>query len=359
MYFVASKMDWCQGMRRNGVIRTLFRFRRSGFDRRKGVRRETNRQRGGSALLLVLFAIILLSGLITATVAFVSNDVDEYGALNKEFRARQLAESGLAFGIDPQVKNQDRALLDQEMPDQGRFHVLISSESTKLNINFILQSGRDDLLTTLFVGWGVTPKTADTAVKGLHNYLSKPLATQPASGGANTIQTATQTEQPAGQETAQQAGQPAAQQAGTQFSAVAEMSLVPEFGPVMRKRTDWANFFTIWGDGKIDVNLADAATIALFAGVSPATADKFVKYRWGFDGKPYTLDDRVYNSLDEVRAGLGMSAEKFKLVQDFLSLTSAVDRIESTGTIAGYDKQIVVVTSRDTIPIIYLSWQEK
>ena len=64
----------------------------------------------GSALLLVLFAIILLSGLITATVAFVSNDVDEYGALNKEFRARQLAESGLAFGIDPQVKNQDQGV---------------------------------------------------------------------------------------------------------------------------------------------------------------------------------------------------------------------------------------------------------
>ena len=53
----------------------------------------------GSALLLVLFAIILLTGLITATVGFVKNDVDEYGALNKEFRARQLAESGLAFGI--------------------------------------------------------------------------------------------------------------------------------------------------------------------------------------------------------------------------------------------------------------------
>jgi general secretion pathway protein K len=315
------------------------------------VRHRADQQRSGSALLLVLFAIILLSGLITATVAFVSNDVDEYGALNKEFRARQLAESGLAFGIDPQVNNQDRALLDQVMPDQGRFHVLISSESTKLNINFILQSGRDDLLTKLFLGWGVAPKAADAAAAGFHSYLSKPLTNQPASGGAQTVQTATQTATP----TAAQAET----QNETQFSAVAEMSLVPEFGPVMKKRPDWANFFTIWGDGKIDVNMADATTIALITGVSAATADKFVKYRWGFDGKPYTLDDRVYNSMDEVRAGLGMSAEQFQLVQDFLSLTSAVDRIESTGTIAGYEKQIVVVTSRDTLPITYLSWQEK
>jgi general secretion pathway protein K len=344
------KIDWRQG-ERNGGSRTLSHFRRSGLALSRGVRHRADQQRSGSALLLVLFAIILLSGLITATVAFVSNDVDEYGALNKEFRARQLAESGLAFGIDPQVNNQDRALLDQVMPDQGRFHVLISSESTKLNINFILQSGRDDLLTKLFLGWGVAPKAADAAAAGFHSYLSKPLTNQPASGGAQTVQTATQTATP----TAAQAET----QNETQFSAVAEMSLVPEFGPVMKKRPDWANFFTIWGDGKIDVNMADAPTIALITGVSAATADKFVKYRWGFDGKPYTLDDRVYNSMDEVRAGLGMSAEQFQLVQDFLSLTSAVDRIESTGTIAGYEKQIVVVTSRDTLPITYLSWQEK
>ena len=327
---------------RNGASRILSYFRRSGVALSRGVRPAVDQERSGSALLLVLFAIILLSGLITATVAFVSNDVDEYGALNKEFRARQLAESGLAFGIDPQVNNQDRALLDQQMPDQGRFHVLISSESTKLNINYILQNGRDDLLTKLFIGWGVAAKAADAAAAGFHSYLSKPLAAVPTSGAAN-IQTAAQAET----------------QNATQFNAVLEMSLVPEFGPVMQKRPDWANFFTIWGDGKIDVNMADAPTIALVTGVSESTADKFVKYRWGFDGKPYTLDDRVYNSMDEVRAGLGMSAQQFQLVQDLLSLTSAVDRIESTGTIAGYEKEIVVVTSRDTLPIIYLSWQEK
>jgi general secretion pathway protein K len=293
------------------------------------------RQRRGSALLLVLFAIILLTGLITATVAFVRNDVDEYGALNKAFRARLLAESGLAFGIDPQVQNQDRALLDQEMPVGGRFHVLISSESIKLNINFLLQNGRDDLLNNLFTRWGVASKTADAAVEGLQKYLSDTASAQPASVNGKTMQFR------------------------KQFTSVAEMSLVPEFGPVMQKQPDWSNFFTIWGDGTIDVNLADADTIALITGVSPATADEFVKYRWGPDGKPFTSDDRVYNSMDEVRAALGMSPEQFQLVQNLLSLNSAVDRIESTGIIAGCEKQIVVVTSRNSIPITYLSWQEK
>jgi general secretion pathway protein K len=308
------------------------------------------RRLDGSALLLVLFAIILLTALVTATVGFVSNDVDEYGALNKEFRARQLAESGLAFGINPEVQNQDRALLDQTMPDGGRFHVFISSESTKLNVNVLLQNGREDLLTNLFIRWGVSAKTADAAVEGLKKYLSKPVNTQAVS--MQPAATPPPGDQPAS---------PGAKvtELTTQFISVAEMSIVPEFAPVMKKRSDWMNFFTIWGDGKIDVNLADADMISVVTGVPRGTAEQIVKYRWGFDGKPYTLDDRLYNSTEEVRAGLGMSAEQFQLVQDLLSLTSAVDRIESTGIIAGYEKEIVVVTSRNTIPITYLSWQEK
>jgi general secretion pathway protein K len=309
----------------------------------------------GSALLLVLFAIILLTGLITATVGFVKNDVDEYGALNKEFRARQLAESGLAFGIHPQIQNEDRSLLEQQTPDGGRFRVTISSESTKLNINSVLQAGRNDLLENLFARWGVAPKDAKAAVEGLRNYLSNPLRTQSAAQSTNVIQAAAQSTnatQPGSQSTN-------AIQLAQQFAAVEEMSLAPEFGPVIEKQPDWANFFTIWGDGKIDVNLADADTIELITGVSPATADEFIKYRWGPDGKPFTLDDRVYNSMDEVRAALGMSPEQFQLVEGLLSLTSAVDRIESTGIIAGYEKTIVVVASRNTLPVRYLSWQEK
>ena len=290
----------------------------------------------GSALLLVLFAIILLTGLITATVGFLKNDVDEYGARNKEFRARQLAESGLAFGIHPLVKNEDGSLLEQRAEDGGTFRVSIASESTRLNVNFVLQSEHDDLLESLFSRWGIESKPAKAAVEGMHKYLSDPARDQ-------TVQ--------------------AINSQGAQFEAdfrtVEEMSLVPEFAPVMEKQPDWMDYFTVWGDGKLDVNLGNADMIELVTGVSPATASEFVKYRWGPDGKPLTLDDRLYNSMDEVRAALGMSQEKFLLVQDLLSLKSAVDRIESTGMIAGYKRTIVVIASRNTTPIQYFSWQER
>jgi general secretion pathway protein K len=319
----------------------------------------------GSALLLVLFAIVLLSGMIIATVAFVKNGVDEYGARNKEFRARQLAESGVAYGLNPQIQNEDRNLLEQKAPDGGKFRVLISSESTKLNINFILRSNHDEILERLFLKWGVPSKRAKDAIAGLHDYMAGPLTPdEKAQALQQQAQQPQQTQAPPSSE-----GQPVQPSTGDnasqllpvtrEFQAVDEMSLVPEFAPVMEKQPDWKNYFTIWGDGKIDVNLAEAEILELVASVTQTQADHFIKYRWGPDGIPYTQDDRVYRTPDEVRAGLGLSAAQFQIVGGLLSLNSAVDRIESKGIIAGYEKNLVVIASRNSTPMRYLSWQER
>jgi general secretion pathway protein K len=314
----------------------------------------------GSALLLVLFAIVLLSGLIIATVAFVKNDVDEYAARNKEFRARQLAESGVAYGLNPQIQNEDRNLLEQKAPDGGMFRASISSESTKLNINYILRSNHDHILEKLFMRWGVASKPASKAIAGLHDFMTGPASSD--EKVQQLQQQAQQAQQSSEGQTVQQPNGESSQQlmpVTRQFQAVEEMSLVPEFAPVMDKQPDWKNFFTIWGDGKIDVNLADADTLELVASVTHAQADQFIKYRWGPDGVPYTQDDRIYRTPEEVRAGLGLTTGQFQLIQDLLSLNSAVDRIESTGIIAGYEKKVVVIASRNSTPMRYLSWQER
>src|SRR6202048_5422373 len=101
-----------------------------------------------SALLLVLFTILLVSSLVVSVITFLKSSVDEYSAFNHQFRARQLAQSGLAFGLNPQTDNVDRGLLNQRAADGGEFQVTITSESTRLNVNFLLQNDRDDILQT-------------------------------------------------------------------------------------------------------------------------------------------------------------------------------------------------------------------
>jgi general secretion pathway protein K len=323
----------------------------------------SNEPTNGSALLLVLFTILLISSLIISAVEFVKHDVDEYSALSHRFRAAQLAESGIAFGCSPQVKNEDRALLDQRTSDGGEFRVSIASESTKLNINFVLQNGREYLLEELFTRWGVPSRDAQSAIDALQTWVSPPgsgLPDRGSSGSEAQANSRQKTAEGTAQDSPAQTGRTSRPTAALvrPFQAVEEMSLAEAFGPVMSAQPNWANYFTVWGDGKIDVNLANAETISLVTGIAPAQAEQFVKYRWGPDGIPFTQDDRDYQSLDQVRVGLGMSPEQFQLIQDLLALNSAIDRIESTGIIGGYSRTITVITNRNSAPIRYLLWQE-
>jgi general secretion pathway protein K len=305
----------------------------------------------GSALLLVLFTLLLISGLILSALSFLESGVADYGALNHQFRARQLARSGLAYGLNPQVSNQDTPLLNQKFKPNGQFHVVISSESTKLNPNNLLEQGRDDILQTLFLQWNVPLDAVNEVINGLKKWTNGNQEIQPV--GTNAQQAAP----------SQQAGVQTGQQQGIQlirpFMAVSEMAEVPGFNAVIEAKPDWANYFTVWSDGTIDVNLADPSMISLVTGVTMAQATQFVKHIWGPDGIPFTSDDQPYQNWNDVMLQLGMSSQQFQIVQNLLSLESTVDRVESTGTIGNYSTTIAVVAKRASIPVAYLLWQEK
>jgi general secretion pathway protein K len=318
-------------------------------------------QEKASALLLVLFTILLVSSLVVSVITFLKSSVDEYSAFNHQFRARQLAQSGLAFGLNPQTDNIDRSLLNQRSADGGEFQVTITSESTRLNVNFLLQNDRDDVLQTLFRRWGVETNAALAAVQGLRNWVT--------AGGSVPDQGSNQAQEMEQQQQQQQSG--AGQNGGgTQnpqqpqlqlvrpFRSVEEMSLIPEFAPVAAAEPDWTKYFTVWSDGTINVNAADADVIALVSGVTPEQAKHFVQHRWGRDGIPYTADDTPYVTMDQVRTELGMTPQQFQLVQNLLSINSTVDRVVSKGIINGYTDTLTVIARRNSVPIAYMVWQE-
>jgi general secretion pathway protein K len=305
----------------------------------------------GSALLLVLFTLLLITGLILSALSFLESGVEDYGALNHQFQARQLARSGLAYGLNPQVTNQDTPLLNQKFKPNSEFHVVITSESTKLNINSLLEQQRDDILQTMFLQWNVPLKAVNDVINGLKKWTNGNQEIQPV--GTNAQQAAP----------SQQAGIQTGQQQGIQlvrpFLAVSEMAEVPGFNAVIEAKPDWANYFTVWSDGTIDVNLADPSMISLVTGVTLAQATQLVRHIWGPDGIPFTSDDQPYQNWDDVMLQLGMSSQQFQIVQNLLSLSSSVDRVDSTGTIGNYSTTISVVAKRTSIPVAYLLWQEK
>jgi hypothetical protein len=137
--------------------------------------------------------------------------------------------------------------------------------------------------------------------------------------------------------------------------AVEQMSLVPELKPVMDAQPLWADYFTVWTDGKIDVNEATADQIELLTAVPSAQADEFIKHRKGvreIDG------EQPYTDLSHVQAVLGLCIAQFELVGPLLVLTSALDRIESRGSSGRYVSTLTLVANRKSSPPQYLLWRE-
>jgi general secretion pathway protein K len=333
-------------------------------DMQRNQRYDGRGRQNASALLLALFTILLVSSLVVSVIAFLKSSVDEYSAFNHQFRARQLAQSGLAFGLNPQTDNVDQGLLNQRLADGGQFQVTITSESTRLNVNFLLQNERDDILETLFRKWGVATNAANAAVQGLRNWVTA--GQQIPEQGSNQAQEMEQLQQgqlqqgqlPTNAQNGGQGPQKPALQLVRPFRSVEEMSLVSEFAPVAAAEPDWAKYFTVWSDGTINVNAADADVIAMVTGVTPEQAKHFVQHRWGPDGIPYTADDTPYTTVDQVRTELGMTPQQFQLVQGLLSINSSVDRVVSKGIINGYTDTLTVIARRNSVPIAYLVWQE-
>ncbi|MCE9518415.1 MAG: hypothetical protein K8R87_02430, partial [Verrucomicrobia bacterium] len=113
----------------------------------------------GSALLVVLWVIALLSFLIITSMMVVMQDVETVAARRLAFRARQLAEAGLAIGANPLVKPGD-PLLRKQMGYAESYEVKITTEESRLNIGALLTEERRVVLERLFASWGLRPLEA-------------------------------------------------------------------------------------------------------------------------------------------------------------------------------------------------------
>lgn len=291
----------------------------------------------GSALLIVFWAVAVMSICVLGLIGYLYSDLDETTALKYDSRARQLAESGVAVALNPGVAREDPVLKETLAPGEG-FEVALRSEGGRLNINTIIQKKDWVALQNLFEEWGM--QAADIA-NLIHEF-------QGGDGldllGPNVV--------------------PAPNQTGNkmrfirQFQSVDDMLSVPGMELVAQARPDWRDYFTVLSDGPLDVNDAPASLIAAVTGVGGEQAGQFVNVRNGPDGLPGTQDDIVFKDLDQVRSLLGMSREIFAGIEGLLSVQDSAMRIESTGSLGTYRRKITVVARRNVSPPVFLLWQE-
>lgn len=293
-------------------------------------------------MLVALWALTIMSFAILGVAKIVSIRMDEDFAAAKEGEAEELALSGMALALNPNVRPGE-SILQQTLDSGGSFNTQLNSEGARLQINWVLaDKTRLQILERLFNLWGLSPADADTVIDCLADWVD--------ADDIKRLNGAESAEYTAMGKSGYPPNRP--------FQSVEEMSLVKNIDLLEKAKPDWRNYFTVWSDAKLDLNEATPDLIYAVCGISLSQAQAMVKTRNGDDGLPGTSDDVRYSDINQAQAALGLSQQSFQSIAGYVSVDSTLKRIISTGKVGKYQKTISVVVRVNNQTIQYLEWLE-
>jgi len=108
-------------------------------------------------------------------------------------------------------------------------------------------------------------------------------------------------------------------------------------GPALRPMDDGdgvldsglLDFFTVYGEGKVNINTASAAVLFSLPDIEVATARSIVEMRTGPDGEPYTADDKFFRSFEELAEVSGVTPYQLELFEQYVQFASKHFRVVS------------------------------
>jgi type II secretory pathway component PulK len=296
----------------------------------------------GSVLLAVLCLVAVLSLVIISTVSVSKQHGDMQQARQGVMRARQMAEMGVAVAAHPMVQPGD-PLLRQKVSEIERFEVIRSTEESRLNLNSLLSDQGGVVLEQILRSWGFSPADAQSLVALLMDWTdADDLKRRPDS--AEKLDYAMM-------------GMPGLP-LNRKLTSLDELEAMHRIGEIHAARPDWRSFFTLRGDGRLDVNTASAEVLAAATGASLENARQLVRKRQGLDELPQTSDDVPLTSLDEALALLGLAGQQAANVMPLLTLHGSTLRIESIGTAGDAFLGISVLVSSNGGAARIIEWRE-
>lgn len=298
----------------------------------------------GAALLLVLWAIAVVSFAVLWLADVVNLELQGASSSSAGLRARQIALSGVAIGLHPQTKPEDYDLLNRDLKGGDRMEVRIRGEGARLNINRLLQNQDRITLKNLFMLWGLTDTEADTLIDKLIDWTDE--------DDLRLINGAERSDYLAQGIKDAPPNRP--------FRSVAEMERVPGMELIDVAQPGWAERFTVFGDGRVDVNEADAEILQAATALTPEMVEGILQQRRGSDGIEGTEDDFRFASVEQVAGWARGGTMPWETMKSKLTTESSVKRIDSRGIVGDRSRGISVValTSLDGGATTYLLWEE-
>jgi len=298
--------------------------------------------RRGSALIMVLWCLLLLGMAVFGVVEMVELSVEHTSYEQQALDARGLALSGLALGLNPQLLKDDPLLFQK--PAAGRqFKVAIGSEGARLNLNYVLLSRHREILENLFTQWGLQVDQADHVADCLFDWITPGDLRSLDGAKADDYAKANLPQRPTYKP----------------FDSFDEVKLVMGVDLLDKAKPDWQESFTLWSSGPLNVNEAPPELIAAVFGLDPKRVAFFTKARNGRDEIAGTADDVTVPDLKTLQGQLGIGDLAIKTLGNQVSFTDPNRRVESVGQVQGTQVMISVVTRLNSSPIQYFLWLEQ
>ncbi len=282
----------------------------------------------GSALIAVFWLIAILSMIMLVGVRMLEADTKISRVNRARIYAQRFAETGIAIGRHPMITLDD-PLLHHTDGNNGGYDVTIRSEEARLNINVLLLNSDRTLLKRLFTSWGLKMDEVAALVDALKDWVD--------ADDLISLNGAEKREY----EKEGFDGMPF----NRPFKDLDEMSLVRGMDQIAELRPDWRDWFTVQGDGHVDVNDARPELIALLADVPMERVAPVLEFRAGPDGVRDTMDDRRISSVQQLAQLLG--ANQPNVVQQltkWVRFDGVIRRIESVGKMGGFSRKLVLIT---------------
>ena len=294
------------------------------------IRRKT--AAAGSVLLAILCLVAVLSFLIVTAVSIAKQHGDMQMARQGVMRARQLAEMGVAVAAHPMIKPGD-PLLRRSLSGIERFEAIVSTEESRLNLNALLTEERLPVLERVFVSWGISAADAQGIATTLMDWTdADDLKRRPDSAEKMEYARLGFSDRPLNRK----------------LSKLDELDLVARADEIQKAKPDWRSFFTLRGNGQLDVNTASAEVLAAATGASLENARQLVQKR----------NYQPLQSLEEALALLGLAGQQATELMPLLTLHGPTRRVESIGTAGDARCGIAVVIHSDGGPPRIAEWRE-
>lgn len=290
----------------------------------------------GSALLLVLWALILLSGAVLAYAKWIQADIQLHGLVNREIEARSMCHSGIALATHELVGQKTTDLDTDFAPDLG-FKVRMVSEGAKLNIRFLIEGEQPERLNILKL-WlerrGLDFRQRDAFVDSLLDYVDGDDVKH-----LNGVEEADGYHPP-----------------NRPLESIDEIEEVANSGPLARS-PGWKDDLTLLSQGPIDLSAAEENILKLL-GLGDAYIARFLQIRRGRDGVDGTPDDYEFKNVKEIQSFIGMSDAQFEKFKTIVTNKDPTLRVIVDGRSGDVTRHLEVVVVKGQTPPRYLLWKE-